>query len=159
MKKLKICSYRKIFSEFYALTCKIVAFLWNLHRHKSLKNLQTISKLVLRSSKLVLSRHLFRPKSGPTPSLAPTALHKCQLSQKKFNVYIFLLKSSISNVSKAEFEGIGTFFGHARFLLYSIRSHIFQFRYFCFSHFCSGIVYPQLIFPAHNSAFHILVLA
>ena len=30
MKKLKICSYWKIFSEFYVLTCKIVAILRKL---------------------------------------------------------------------------------------------------------------------------------
>ena len=36
--------FLKHFSEFYVLTCKIVAILRN--RHKSLKNLQTILKLV-----------------------------------------------------------------------------------------------------------------
>ena len=49
--------------------------------------------------------------------------------------------------------------GDARFFIYSLRSHIFQFGYFCFSHFWSGIVCPKLIFAAHNSAFHNLALA
>ena len=49
--------------------------------------------------------------------------------------------------------------GEARNLLYRLGLDVFQPGLFCFSHFCSGIVRPQLIFAAHNSAFHNLVLA
>ena len=49
--------------------------------------------------------------------------------------------------------------GKARNLLYRVLLDMVQPGLFCFSHFCSGIVCPQLTFDAHNSAFHNLVLA
>ena len=66
--------------------------------------------------------------------------------------------TSINDTKNIDLERVQCV-GDAWFLLHTLHYHIFQFGYFCFSHFCSGINCPQLIFAAHNSAFHNLVLA
>ena len=59
--------------------------------------------------------------------LAPTALHKCQLSQTKYNSDHFLLKFSISNISNKNVPRTRRFYGY---YLQSITANINWFYFY-----------------------------
>ena len=66
--------------------------------------------------------------------------------------YCDKITSILNEISNDNIDSVSRI-GEARNLLYRVLLHMIQLGLVCFSHFCFGIVHPQLNSAAHNSQF------